>query len=428
MGMKNTGKKKEIVKRSRPTDAELNKIDENNGAAGEIISGLTAGHKVINYESRDIPLYDIRLNSDNALFRQSDTDDDIVQLAKDIQRNGLMHNLVLFPKEEEGRTVYVLLSGERRYRAMVYLEKQGDASWNIVNSCRVITSDLSDNEKKVLLYSANLQVRGGLADEQIRRKAIGEFVACLQKEPYNMTEADAKKALKDISATSAKQIDRDFRIEENLDKDLLALLNARLLMRIECEQYIQFEPDVQHRIAEHYKKLFSVDCGSKEDEGYNRFAEEKNSIHYDFIKAIDEVKKISDPDERDEKLNAAFAENDTSITELEKAIGEYRAAIADADREKASAVEKDIALAQEDKRVEKKQKAARGESPVQQGATFVEKTVQVTTEKISKKLASANYKRGIKKMTQERRDDDIALLNDLIEKAQALKEMIETAK
>ena len=45
MGMKSPAKKKEIVKRSRPTDAELGKIDSNNGDAGKIISDLTAGHK-----------------------------------------------------------------------------------------------------------------------------------------------------------------------------------------------------------------------------------------------------------------------------------------------------------------------------------------------------------------------------------------------
>ena len=56
MGMKSPAKKKEIVKRSRPTDAELGKIDSNNGDAGKIISDLTAGHKSIEYESRDIAL------------------------------------------------------------------------------------------------------------------------------------------------------------------------------------------------------------------------------------------------------------------------------------------------------------------------------------------------------------------------------------
>ena len=100
MGMKSPAKKKEIVKRSRPTDAELGKIDSNNGDAGKIISDLTAGHKSIEYEARDIALYDIRVNADNEIFRQADTQEDIVQLAEDIQRNGLMHNLVVFPQED----------------------------------------------------------------------------------------------------------------------------------------------------------------------------------------------------------------------------------------------------------------------------------------------------------------------------------------
>ena len=133
MGMKSPAKKKEIVKRSRPTDAELGKIDSNNGDAGKIISDLTAGHKSIEYEARDIALYDIRVNADNEIFRQADTQEDIVQLAEDIQRNGLMHNLVVFPQEENGKTVYVLLSGERRYRAMEYLEKRG---FYTVRTCR----------------------------------------------------------------------------------------------------------------------------------------------------------------------------------------------------------------------------------------------------------------------------------------------------
>ena len=71
MGMKSPAKKKEIVKRSRPTDAELGKIDSNNGDAGKIISDLTAGHKSIEYEARDIALYDIRVNADNEIFRQA---------------------------------------------------------------------------------------------------------------------------------------------------------------------------------------------------------------------------------------------------------------------------------------------------------------------------------------------------------------------
>ena len=149
----------------------------NNNASGSLIANLATQNRAeLAYELREIALQDIELNPDNAIFRQLDTDEDVETLANDIGRNGLMHNLVVFPQEENGKTVYVLLSGERRYRAMEYLEKRGDATWNTIKNCNVITTSLSENEKKVLLYSANLQVRGGFADEQIRRKAVAEFV------------------------------------------------------------------------------------------------------------------------------------------------------------------------------------------------------------------------------------------------------------
>ena len=423
MGMKSPAKKKEIVKRSRPTDAELGKIDSNNGDAGKIISDLTAGHKSIEYESRDIALYDIRVNADNEIFRQADTQEDIVQLAEDIQRNGLMHNLVVFPQEENGKTVYVLLSGERRYRAMEYLEKRGDATWNTIKNCNVITTSLSENEKKVLLYSANLQVRGGLADEQIRRKAVAEFVVCLQSEPFNMTEKDAKKAIKEVSATTAKQIDRDFRIEEKLDKELLRLLDNKFLTRMECESYITLEPEVQHKIAQCYLLLSTVDVSSCDTDAQERLLQERNSIHYDFMRAIDSARKTNEPDERDERLETAFAECDSAIRLLQSTVGEYHAAVSQHDTKKAEEIAKDVAKDQEAKRVEKKEQKSESES-----ATFVEKTLQPIANKIFKKMSSTSYKRGVRKMSQERRDNDVAILNELIEQAQSLRDLIEAAK
>ena len=69
----------------------------------------------------EIALQDIELNPDNAIFRQLDTDEDVETLANDIDRNGLMHNLVVYPRTDGKQTKYVLLSGERRYKALNYL-------------------------------------------------------------------------------------------------------------------------------------------------------------------------------------------------------------------------------------------------------------------------------------------------------------------
>ena len=99
------------------------------------------------YEQREIALQDIELNPDNEIFRQMDTEEDIETLAADIDRNGLLHNLVVFPHSEGKITRYVMLSGERRYKALNYLQAHGDAKWNTVKNCRVITTPLSENEK-----------------------------------------------------------------------------------------------------------------------------------------------------------------------------------------------------------------------------------------------------------------------------------------
>ena len=132
----------------------------NNNASGSLIANLATQNRAeLAYELREIALQDIELNPDNAIFRQLDTDEDVETLANDIDRNGLMHNLVVYPRTDGKQTKYVLLSGERRYKALNYLQARGDAKWNTVKNCRVVTTPLSDNEKKVMLLSANLQVR-----------------------------------------------------------------------------------------------------------------------------------------------------------------------------------------------------------------------------------------------------------------------------
>ena len=225
----------------------------NNNEAGNIYNSLFAKNRKVEYDNKYIALVNIRTNPDNQIFRVMDDDEDIRILAEDIKRNGLMHNLVVFPEQREEGMVYVLLSGERRFRALNYLQEKGDATWNIVN-CNVVITPLSKNERKVLLYSANLQVRGGFSDEAIRRQAIAEFITCLQKEPYNMSREEALGATKSVSTVNPRTIERDARIEEKLQGKLKELLNDKLLTRSECETYLRFEEDIQDEIAERVSK------------------------------------------------------------------------------------------------------------------------------------------------------------------------------
>lgn len=231
----------------------------NNNASGSLIANLATQNRAeLAYELREIALQDIELNPDNAIFRQLDTDEDVETLANDIDRNGLMHNLVVYPRTDGKQTKYVLLSGERRYKALNYLQARGDAKWNTVKNCRVVTTPLSDNEKKVMLLSANLQVRGGFANEMIRRKAVAELVSCLQAEPYNLTAAEAKKAIKEATPINGRQIDKDLSIEKNLNEGLKDLLDRGFVLRSEAESFLRMTPEEQRIAAQMLQQLYAI--------------------------------------------------------------------------------------------------------------------------------------------------------------------------
>lgn len=279
------------------------------------------------------------------------------------------------------------------------LLQEQDATWNAAKNCNVVTTPLSHNEKKVILYSANLQVRGGFGDEMIRRKASAEFIECLQEEPYNMNQAEAKKALKEISAASGKMIDRDLRLENELNKGLLKLLDDKKLKRSECDRLIKFEEKQQQELLSLYNRLFAINCVNEED---------RDRIRNDTQQGLDDAWNGDSTEEREERLERVLQSFETSVTALETKM----AAEKPAETEKQAALEREIETAE--KKAETK--------------TFVQKTLQPLAGKIGKKIATPAYKRGLKKMSQEQRAEDIKTLTELIEKAAKLKELLETVK
>lgn len=95
-----TKKKGPVTTPKLPNIEALKKV--NNNSAGAFYNDLLNAKHKIEYESRDISLFNIRTNPDNEIFREIDDDEDIRILADDIKRNGLLHNLVMFPYTEEG--------------------------------------------------------------------------------------------------------------------------------------------------------------------------------------------------------------------------------------------------------------------------------------------------------------------------------------
>lgn len=413
-----TKKKGPVTTPKLPNIEALKKVNNNN--AGAFYNDLLNAKHKIEYESRDISLFNIRTNPDNEIFREIDNDEDIRILADDIKRNGLLHNLVMFPSTEEGREVYVLLSGERRYRALKLLVEEGDTSWQIVRNCNIITTELSDNEKKVLLYSANLQVRGGLNDEAVRRKAVSEFIECLQKEPYNMNRVDALKAIKSVSSVNPKTIDRDARLEDKLRGTLKELLDAKFLSRSECESYLRFDDEKQEEIGQKYQELNAVDChgDTGEEAGKNHIEVMRDTLHDTFREYLFSALQQRTRAEHEETYKKSIEYFDSELQGLKKKAEEFGIIKECNTPEEVADFEYD---AQKDatKDVAKKEREAADIS-----VSAVLKTTPTIIKKLQRVYSNKSYEKALRHVSQESRDSDIAALEEVIEIATKLKEKI----
>lgn len=413
-----TKKKGPVTTPKLPNIEALKKVNNNN--AGAFYNDLLNAKHKIEYESRDISLFNIRTNPDNEIFREIDDDEDIRILADDIKRNGLLHNLVMFPSTEEGREVYVLLSGERRYRALKLLVEEGDTSWQIVRNCNIITTELSDNEKKVLLYSANLQVRGGLNDEAVRRKAVSEFIECLQKEPYNMNRVDALKAIKSVSSVNPKTIDRDARLEDKLKGSLKELLDAKFLSRSECESYLRFNDEKQEEIGQKYQELNAVDChgDTGEEAGKNHIEVMRDTLHDTFREYLFSALQQRTRAEHEGTYKKSIEYFDSELQELKKKAEEFGIIKECNTPEEVADFEYD---AQKDatKDVAKKEREAADIS-----VSAVLKTTPTIIKKLQRVYSNKSYEKALRHVSQESRDSDIAALEEVIEMATKLKEKI----
>lgn len=417
MGMKSKPTKNNVKKLGIPDGNATKEVNSNE--AGSVLVAKLAGNKSISTESKDIMLADIRLNPDNEIFRQLDDEDDIKILAEDIKRNGLLHNLVVFPEQEDKKTVYILLSGERRYRALNYLQDQGDATWNTVKNCNVITTELSENEKKVLLYSANLQVRGGFGDEAVRRMAISEFVSCLQKPPYNLTEAQAKKATKEISPQNAKTTEKDLRVENKLNPELKMLLNEKFLKRSECEAYLRFSDSQQQELGKNFKQLRDVDCCSVpgEEAGKNYIEVLRDDIHVNFREDLLEAQRQGTYKEVEAMFAQAIEKFDAALEDLKAKAEDYRLAQKNEVSEAVAEIEHDGRKEAAQKRVQENLKKS----------TAVQRCAPKAVDAMKKMLTNKKYAKALAKQDNEVRAADIASLDELIVTATQLKKMIEAA-
>lgn len=206
-----------------------------------------------NGEIQEVALKNIKVNPSND-YRQLDEQEDIEVLADDIERNGLLHNLVV-SKRKTGE--YVILSGERRFRALNILmkrelEKQskGDLGADLGKyrqvPCRVI-SDLTERKEQIILDAANLQTRGGAGDEKLTRMAMERYRDNV-KEEYGLSEAQARELLLKITNIGRSSIFRNFRIIDELIPELQELLNKGEISKKDADSFLKLTHEQQNSV------------------------------------------------------------------------------------------------------------------------------------------------------------------------------------
>lgn len=232
----------------------------------------------------DIPLDSIELNKDN-IFNDCDSEENIAELAQNLKENGLLHNIVVL---ETAPKKYLLISGERRYKAARYL------GWGFIRA--TIKKELSDLEVLKLLFFANSETREYSIEEKIH--IIKGFTEKIKK----FEESDDREAASKFGDYVAqafninkRQANKLISISSDLIEPLKELLFSGIIGINDAAALSQLPESYQENAIEIIKANLS------DDETNNRFAIEQA---LDFAKRAKNV--IS-------KTNTLLAKQKTSL-------------------------------------------------------------------------------------------------------------------
>ena len=189
-------------------------------------------------------------------YREHDNEESIKSLAEDIARQGLLHNLVVSEKTENGNTTYLLISGERRLRALRMLmereiekanngEKADPGKYQTVN-CRVVRN-LTPRQEMIMLDAANLQTRGGAGDEAATRKAMSRYRENVMAE-YGLSAEQVREIIVDMSPMGFTTVNSNFIIEDNLRAELKNMLDSNEINKKQALSFAKLTQS-QHKLV-----------------------------------------------------------------------------------------------------------------------------------------------------------------------------------
>ena len=250
-------------KRSKFTDNNMLSA----ATAGELSRAISANEnsRVSPDEIKQIKLTNIKIHPDN-IYNKNDTEEALYELAQNIKENGLMHNAVVTRRPgEEG---YILLSGERRFKAYNLLynraretdDKEEMKKYSYL-PCKIINISVKDenlrrNAEQLYLDTANVFTREGIADSDMFETVSVRYINNLQA-VYGLSESEAKKTLrtqiqKQSGRDKRKTIDRNFKLYKELVPELYEFVRngENEISKTDALVFTEFTPEEQGIIIE----------------------------------------------------------------------------------------------------------------------------------------------------------------------------------
>lgn len=195
-----------------------------------------------------IPISSIIMNEDN-VFSANDTDEEIQSLAENIKENGLIHNITV---AETAPDQYLLISGERRTKAMKYLGRDTIKA--------NIKSGLSEFEIMKLLFFANSETREYTTEEKIT--IINSFKEKLKK--FDTADKASVSAFNSYVAEAfnihPRQASKLISISSELSEGLKELLFSDIIDINTAAAFAQLPEDYQDYAAD------LIAAGSQKDQ------------------------------------------------------------------------------------------------------------------------------------------------------------------
>lgn len=200
---------------------------------------------------RMIPVNQINYNPKN---RRKYSDDEISELATDIQENGLYHNIVVL---QTGEDSFKLISGEKRTRAYKWISAEGETGFE--NIYAKILKDVNEVQEELMILQANQQATADDPEARaINAERINQLITTLIEQGQKF--GSRRDMMAELSGKSGKQVERDLKLNKVIP-ELLTLAQEKGLAQSGIIEFADMPKDRQLQVYNMLKS--SMETGSK---------------------------------------------------------------------------------------------------------------------------------------------------------------------